>query len=255
MKTRLSTYKYMLARAHLLLYHSYRWGAAGKQLHCSWRGPACSWAWQWPLAALVDASRWGRDLSSECCPMKPCSLFHPGPAVPLPPNSTCPLDRSYRHPRCLRSSWGGGRRTGVNVNIVFKDTLTFTIRDIADETIIIPLLNECWRKIIMCTSDTQQSQSWLCKHCTQNRQNSSLKYCMSQYKNVPSPAWGTMRKCMEVAGHSAVVHWVSQSIVGLIITHAALIILQTVRLCDKPRDGRQLQCTSHTHNLQRQAPK
>lgn len=149
----------------------------------------------------------------------------------------------------------GGRRTGVNVNIVFKDTLTFTIRDIADETIIIPLLNECWRKIIMCTSDTQQSQSWLCKHCTQNRQNSSLKYCMSQYKNVPSPAWGTMRKCMEVAGHSAVVHWVSQSIVGLIITHAALVILQTVRLCDKPRDGRQLQCTSHTHNLQRQAPK
>lgn len=54
---------------------------------------------------------------------------------------------------------------------------------------------------------------------------------------------------MVVAGHSAVVHWMSHAIVGLIVTDAALIILQTIRLWDKPCDGGQLQGTSHTPNL------
>lgn len=60
-----------------------------------------------------------------------------------------------------------------------------------------------------------------------------------------------MGEGMVVAGHGAVVHWVSQSIVGLIVAHAALIILQTVRLWDKPWNGGQLHGTSHTANLHR----
>ena len=60
-----------------------------------------------------------------------------------------------------------------------------------------------------------------------------------------------MGVCMVVAGHSAVVHWVSHPIVRFIIANAALIILQTVRLWNKPRDGGELQSTSHTPNLHR----
>ena len=60
-----------------------------------------------------------------------------------------------------------------------------------------------------------------------------------------------MGECMVVAGNCAVVHWGSHAIVRLIITHAALIILQTIRLWDKPWDGGQLHGTSHTTNLHR----
>lgn len=54
-----------------------------------------------------------------------------------------------------------------------------------------------------------------------------------------------------VAGYGAVVHRVSHAIVGLIVAHAALIILQTVRLWDKPRNRGQLHGTAHTPNLHR----
>lgn len=45
-----------------------------------------------------------------------------------------------------------------------------------------------------------------------------------------------MGEPMKVAGYGAVVHWVSHAIVRLIIAHAALVILQTVRFWDKPLD-------------------
>lgn len=86
------------------------------QLHCSWLGPACSWAWQWPLAVLADARPRGRDLSLECCPEMPCFLFRPGPVVLLLPNSTCPLDHSYHHPKSPRNFWGWGRGVLFNTN-------------------------------------------------------------------------------------------------------------------------------------------
>lgn len=66
---------------------------------------------------------------------------------------------------------------------------------------------------------------------------------------IPSPTWGPMGKCMVISRHSAVVHWVPHSIVGLIITHAALIILQPIRIWDISRDGGKLHGTSHTSNL------
>lgn len=85
-------------------YHFYRWDVAGMQLRCSWQGPACSWAWRWPLGALVDASLQGLVLSVECCPGKPCCLAPPGP-MELLPSSTYQLDHSYHHPRCRHNSW------------------------------------------------------------------------------------------------------------------------------------------------------
>lgn len=63
--------------------------------------------------------------------------------------------------------------------------------------------------------------------------------------------WGPMGECMNVAGHSAVVHWVSNSILRLVIAHATLIILQPIRLWDKPWYGGQLHGTSHAPNLHR----
>lgn len=47
-----------------------------------------------------------------------------------------------------------------------------------------------------------------------------------------------MGECVVVPGHSAIVHWVSHAVVRLIKAHAALIILQTVRLWNKPWDRR-----------------
>lgn len=58
-----------------------------------------------------------------------------------------------------------------------------------------------------------------------------------------------MRECMGVAWNSAVVHWVSHPVVRLIVAHAALIILQTIRFWNKPWDGGQLHSTSHSSNL------
>lgn len=70
--------------------------------------------------------------------------------------------------------------------------------------------------------------------------------------NLPSPAWGPVGECVVVvAWQCAEVHWVSHAIVGLIVANAALIVLQTVRLWDKPRHGGQLQGTSHTPDLHR----
>lgn len=60
-----------------------------------------------------------------------------------------------------------------------------------------------------------------------------------------------MGELMNVAGHSAVVHLVSDSIVSLIIAHTTLIILQPIRILDKPWYGGQLQGTSHAPNLKR----
>lgn len=60
-----------------------------------------------------------------------------------------------------------------------------------------------------------------------------------------------MLVAMQVAGHGAVVHLVSHAIVGLVVAHAALIVLQTVRLRDKPGDGGELHGTSHTPDLHR----
>lgn len=67
--------------------------------------------------------------------------------------------------------------------------------------------------------------------------------------NEPSPA-GRPREGMVIAGHSAVVHWVSHAIVWFIVANAALIILQTIRFCHKPRDRGQLHGASHSPNLQ-----
>ena len=60
-----------------------------------------------------------------------------------------------------------------------------------------------------------------------------------------------MLVAMQVAGHGAVVHLVSHAVVGLVVAHAALIVLQTVRLRDKPGDGGELHGTSHTPDLHR----
>lgn len=57
---------------------------------------------------------------------------------------------------------------------------------------------------------------------------------------------------MVVAGHCAVVHWVSHAVVRLIVANAALIVLQAIWLRDKPRNGGQLHSTSHTPDLHRQ---
>lgn len=56
-----------------------------------------------------------------------------------------------------------------------------------------------------------------------------------------------------VTGNRTKVQWVSQSIIRFIKAHAALIILQPVRIWDKSRDGGQLHCTSHTPHLQSQS--
>lgn len=75
---------------------------------------------------------------------------------------------------------------------------------------------------------------------------------MSHNNNyLRSTARDAMRESMVVAGHSAVVHWVTHAIVRLIVAHAALIVLQTVRLRDKPWNGGQLHSTSHPPNLHR----
>ena len=46
-----------------------------------------------------------------------------------------------------------------------------------------------------------------------------------------------MKVRIVVAGHSAVVQRVPHAIIRLIKAHAALIIFQTVRIWDKPRNG------------------
>lgn len=57
---------------------------------------------------------------------------------------------------------------------------------------------------------------------------------------LPSPAWGYTSVCVVVEGHGPVVHWVAHAVVRLIVADAALIILQTVRIRDKPWNGGQL---------------
>lgn len=88
---------------HFVLYHFYKWDVAEMQRRCSWLGPVCSWALRWPLAAQVVANQWQAPFW-ECCPTMPCCLFHPGPKVLRLPSSTCPLDRSCRHPRFPHNS-------------------------------------------------------------------------------------------------------------------------------------------------------
>lgn len=69
--------------------------------------------------------------------------------------------------------------------------------------------------------------------------------------NLPGPARRSTRVSMGVAGHSAVMHWRCHAIVGLIKAHAALVILQTVWLWNKPWNGGKLHTTSHRPNLHR----
>lgn len=58
-----------------------------------------------------------------------------------------------------------------------------------------------------------------------------------------------MGECVMVTGNSTKVQRVSQSIIGFVETHAALIILQAVWFWDESGDGGQFQCTSHSSNL------
>lgn len=58
-----------------------------------------------------------------------------------------------------------------------------------------------------------------------------------------------MGVCMMVARYSAVVYWVSQSIVRIFKSHTALVIFQPVWLRDKPWDRGELHGTSHSPDL------
>lgn len=57
-------------------------------------------------------------------------------------------------------------------------------------------------------------------------------------QDLPGPAWGSVGEGMVVSGHSAVVNGGYQTIVSVVKAHATLIILQTIRLGDKPLHAR-----------------